>query len=299
MEDDQPHYPPGAEPETPPAPEAPAPEGDKAPEADPPAPEAEVDTPKPGDEPTPPSPETPKPEDPPVDPPAPIKKRSIYDDYKDEKGKRKDAEARAAELEAEIARLKAGDPPTEPATPATPPAPSEPKDELEAFAEEHEMDAAGLNRLVEIIQKRIPSAQLTDDERQTLKDLQTFKTNAEAADQRRQEDASIVAEAPAVKKQLDIHDDKELETVMAEVTRLAHTKEFADKEVDYIVYKNREALSKLVSPKKASFEAGGQVPPTEPPAPKDFSKGGVTPQDVAQAMHENRSGSELEIRRPQ
>lgn len=41
---------------------------------------------------------------------------------------------------------------------------------------------------------------------------------------------------------------------MKEIVKLSHTAEFHDKEVDYIVWKRKAELSKLISPKKPSFE---------------------------------------------
>lgn len=88
----------------------------------------------------------------------------------------------------------------------------------------------------------------------------------------------------------------ELDSVMKEIVRLSHTEEFHDKEVDYIVWKNRDALSKLVSPKKPSFESGGSPAEAAPEAEPDFSAGkGITPGMAEKAQ--TRSGSALEIRK--
>src|SRR3954463_1531190 len=100
MEDEL-HYPPGAEPEKP----AEEPAKPAAPEGEQPKPEGEAEQPKPGEE-KPPEAEKPNDEAKPEPEPTPIKKRSIYDDLKDERGKRKDAEQRAKDLEDENARLK-------------------------------------------------------------------------------------------------------------------------------------------------------------------------------------------------
>lgn len=100
-----------------------------------------------------------------------------------------------------------------------------------------------------------------------------------------------------MKTQLVIHDDAELDTVMKEIVRLSHTAEFHDKEVDYIVWKNKDALSKLVSPKKPSFESGGSPAEAAPEAEPDFSAGkGITPTMAEKASQEKR-GSALIIRK--
>lgn len=299
------HFPPGAEPENP------AEEQPETPVEAPDVPTEEApngDTPTPGEGEAAKEPETPQdePENPPEDP-KPIKKRSIYDDLKDtrkEKNEFRDlaiAALQAAgielqgtespeQLRALIEQHKPANPPS-PAEPAAPP--EQPKDELEAFAAEHEMDAAALSRLVEIIQKRTPSSQLSDDDKAALEQLQTWRQEQ----QRSSEDAEIRSHSDVVKKELNISNDAELTNVMNELVRLSHTERFHDKEVGYILWASRTALSKMVSPKKPSFEAGGQPPSHEPAAPKDFTSGKVTPQDAAGAMNEDAPRSSYDIRR--
>src|SRR6185312_9385192 len=116
-----------------------------------------------------------------------------------------------------------------------------------------------------------------------------------------QEDQEIVAAAPAVKglaKELgfEIHDEAELGKVMDEVKRLAHTPEFHDKPVDYIVFAKRSELSKMVSPKKPSFEQGGQRGEAAAEGEPDFSAGkGITPEMAGKSP--TRIGNPLEVRR--
>jgi hypothetical protein len=227
------------------------------------------------------------------------KPRSIYDDLKDEKGRRKSAEeiaaaetARADAAEAELAKVRDGKKPDD----VLPPKDEKPLDELETFAKEQELDPAALTRLAEIIAKKIPASQLTEAEKQDLADLRTFKNTQESRDRIAAEDAAILASASAVKQQLEIHDDAELGTVMKEITRLAHTKPYADKELDYILFKEKATLAKLVSPKKASFEAGGDQGDAPAETPLDLSSGKVTPEQMQRA-NQGHSKSALEIRK--
>jgi hypothetical protein len=254
-----------------------------------------------------PTPETPEVEpETPETPEVPLKKRSIYDDLKDtrkEKNAFKDAAVAALEAQgvtltgketAEELQALAKKTPSDAPAPA---APSAPTDELEAYAQEHGLDAPALARLAEVIGKRIPAAQLSEADRQELETLKGWKATKDAEEQRTAEDKDVLATAPAVKTQLEIHDDAELDTVMKEIVRLSHTAEFHDKEVDYIVWKKKDALSKLVSPKKPSFESGGNRSEAAPEAETDFSAGkGITPAMAQKASHEKR-GSALEIRR--
>jgi len=299
------HFPGQQEAETPadePAPEGAAPEGEQ------PKPEGEDAKPKPGDEPKPEQkPEAAKPDDPPA--PTLPKKRSIYDDLKETRQERnewKDAATAALkaagielkgnetpeQLQALIQEHKPAPKPDASAAPApSKPAAGKPADDLAAYAEENGLDATALSRLAEIIAKRIPAASLSAEEKQDLAELKTWRTQQA----RTTEDNEVLATAPTVKTQLNITDDAELASVMKEVVRLSHTPEFHDKEVEYIVWKSQQQLAKLVSPKKPSFEQGGQPGDAGAEAAVDFSKGGVTPEMAGKAMQEKR-GSALEIR---
>jgi hypothetical protein len=267
-----------------PAPEGEAPEGE-SPEAEKP----EAEKPEAGEKDK--APEAEKPEDgEKPEPPAPIKKRSIYDDLKDTKKELKEAKKRIDELEG-------GDKPAGKPKDEAPPKEDKPTDELEAYAQEHELDAKSLNRLVEIIQKRIPSAQLSEQEKKDLADLRTWQ----AAQARQNEDNEIRSQAPQVRAQLkdlgsEIHDEAEAAKVMDEIVKLAHTERYHDKEIGYIVWSEKAALSKLISPKKPSFESGSPSRAEGEDAPVDFSSGKVTPAQAAAAMqHGPKPG--VEIRR--
>jgi hypothetical protein len=286
-------------------PEAPAPD----PQPEPIAPAADT-TPETPPEPKPDETPEPKPTDP-ADPEVllPKKPRSIYDDLKDtrkEKNAFKDAAVAALEAQgvtltgketAEELQALAKKTPSHAPAPAAPATPSAPTDELEAYAQEHGLDATALARLAEVIGKRIPAAQLSEADRSELETLKGWKATKDAEEARAAEDREVLATAPTVKTQLEIHDDTELDVVMKEVVRLSHTPEFHDKEVDYIVWKNKDALSKLVSPKKPSFENGGSTAEAAAESEPDFSSGkGITP-EMAQTASQGKGGSALEIRK--
>src|SRR5262249_41359097 len=155
------------------------------------------------------------------------------------------AEARASELEALLARKDHA---------KTPEERKEAKDDLEAFAEKEDLKPDALKDLIGIIQKQLPQPEGGVITKEEAAEWRAERARAKAT----AEDQAILDEASKVKEQLAISDETELQTVMKEVVRLAHTKEFHDKEVEYIVWKNKGALAKMVSPKKSSFEEGGQ-----------------------------------------
>ena len=52
--------------------------------------------------------------------------------------------------------------------------------------------------------------------------------------------------------------DKDKEVIKKKIQELAHTKQFHDKEVDYIIFKNKDVLSKIISPKKPGLVPKGR-----------------------------------------
>jgi hypothetical protein len=229
------------------------------------------------------------------------KKRSIYDDLKDKKKEVKDAKA-----EAEAARKEADDAKAE-ATKLqglldakddakTPKEKAKADDDIQAFIDKHngeQLTAESLTELAQIIAGRVKPGDLPEDVREKLKFLDTLQ-----ADQKRlTEDAETRKSALIVKKTLEISDDAELETVMNEIVRLTHTNEFHDKEVEYILWKNREAFSKLVSPKKPSFESGDTKPDGDGDAEIDFSKP-ITPEQAQKATQGRGRPGGVDIVKP-
>lgn len=306
MDDAELHYPPGAEPETPPAaevetkPETPAPEvapaevkPEEKPEGDKPADEGkspEGDKPADGDKPT---------DD------LSKKPRSIYDDYKDKKQEAKDFQSVAITAAAALGlELKGNESPAElqellqkAKDATTPKEKSDVADDLKAFAEEEDMSPEKLQKLIDLIGKRVPAPSIPDDLAKKIEDVTAWKQEQDTKARRAEEDAAIVAYAPTVKTLLNVSDDAELKSIMEEVTKLAHTKEFHDKEVAYIVWKKQAELSKLVSPKKPSFESAGKRGETTPDAPVDYGSGKVTPAQ-AQAATQSQGKTTYVVSNP-
>jgi len=224
-----------------------------------------------------------------------IKKRSIYDDYKDKKAEAKEAadlaaaeKARADAAEAKTAELQAILDAKYDAK--TPEEKSEADDDLKAFAEAEGLSVEGLDKLTKIILSRVPKVEMPEG--LSKEELDAWRASR-ADDKRVAEDNAVLAEAPSVKTQLEIHDDAELANVMKEVVRLSHTERYHDKEIDYIVFREKAALSKLVSPKKPSFEQGGQHGEGTGESTPDFGSGKVTPEQVGKHMSHPKSSYEI------
>ena len=179
----------------------------------------------------------------------------------------------------------------------TPAEKSEANDELAAFAQKQGMDPEILKELTGIILKSVPTQEapqgLTADEMERWRaDQAELKLS--------KENAAIDALAPTVREQLkvlghEVHDEAEFTKVMSRVKELAHTEKFHDKELDYIVFANRAELSKLISPKKDSFEPGGQHGGEGGGTGVDYSQT-PSPTQMAQEMTSTPAPS-VEIRR--
>lgn len=291
MDDAELHYPPGAEPEKPPVEEQPKQE--KAPEADPPKEETPKEEPKADEPPT----EEDKGEKAPQDPPADIKKRSIYDDLKDEKKDRKGWQSVAiAAVKAQGIELKGTESLDEiqallhhKEDAKTPEQKSDADDDIKAFLEAEGLTPEQFDKLSDVVAKKLGRQQLPEDVQKELEANREFREKQEAADRRAAEDREIEKRADYVKETLKVHDEGELATVMAEVKRLAHTKDFHDKEVEYIIFRNMGALAKLVSPKRKSFEESSGHKGEGSEAAPDFSSGKVTPAQAQASVQPSRA----------
>jgi hypothetical protein len=279
----------------------------ETPEQDAPAPEKEQVAAKPegekpeGDKPE--QEEAPEPEKEQDEPPAdPVNKpRSIYEAKQAEKARRKEAEAalatereartaaetRAAELQA---LLDAKD------TATTPTEKSEAKDAIDEWAEKQGLDGKAVRELTDIIKGALPKPEGSVLTKEEAQEWRAERARAKAT----AEDQAVLTEAPGVRKQLEefgvkVHDEAEFQAVMAEIVKLSHTKDFHDKPVDYIVYRNRDVLGKMISPKKKSFEAGGQHQDSAGTEP-DFSGSGITPAMAQEGISDRGRSAGYEVR---
>lgn len=173
-------------------------------------------------------------------------KRSIYDDLKDERQKRQEAETKAAELEAKLAEAsRAQD--GKPAAEAT-------QDAI-AYAKEVGADPALVQRIIDDARKGIG---MDPETKQLLEGVKTFmESNAKVIEAQKfnEEFESIT---PSLKEMFPNATADELGAIKQQLDTLSHTKEWHDKSLDYVAFKNRDTLSALVSPKKKGMETKGR-----------------------------------------
>lgn len=198
------------------------------------------------EEPTEPLQETPKLE----------RKRSIYDEYKDKKAElkserelREQAEREREEWRTKYEALQNAHTPEER---------QEAQDDIEAFAKEINADPQALRKMRELFLKDVKPQTNEELER----DLQEFKAwksqNSQLMEKQMFED-EFKATVPTLKEMLPEASDEEMQKVKEELDKLSHTKEFHDKDLDYIAFKHRSELSALISPKKRGLETRGKT----------------------------------------
>lgn len=217
------------------------PEPEPAPEPEPVAPVVET-----GDGEEPPEPSQPKPEE-------PLKKRSIYQDLKEtrqdvktERELREQAERERDDLKAQL----------EGRTTTT-----EVDDELAAYAAEIGADPVALKKMQDIFLKGVPKPTVDNTSLEAFQEWQASNSKAIEAQQFEQEFKTV---APTIQGMFPDASAEEIELIKTKIDELAHTEAFHDKELDYVVFKAKDTLKTLVSPKKRGIESKGRVDATAP-----------------------------------
>lgn len=202
-------------------------------------------------------PEAPKDEDRP-------KKRSIYDDLKDKKHElrserelREQAERERDDLKAQLAGLNKS---------STPQERQDAINSIEQFAERTGADAESLRQLKELILKDVPQAPKMDEGiLQGLNEFQQWKKQNSVAIEKQMFEQEFQKAVPTVKEFFPTASQEEIDAIKAEVDKLSHTEQFHDKELDYVLFKNKDTLASMVSPKKRGMEPSKRSAPESQP----------------------------------
>lgn len=197
----------------------------------------------------------PKPE-----PVAPVaRKRSIYQDYKDKKNEAKTErelrEAAERERDEALAKLN-GDKATD-------------SDEIEAFAKEINADPEALRRMKAVFLKDAPKGELSPELQAQLKEFQEFQAQNRDAIDKVQFDNEFSQAVPAIKNLVGEASPEETIAIKNALSQLAHSDQYHDKELDYIAFKNQDALKALISPKKRGLEPKRKLDSNDAPT-SDF-----------------------------
>lgn len=180
-----------------------------------------------------------------------FKKRSIYDEYKDKKSELKSEKELRQKFEDENTTLKEKLGALENAD--TPQEKQEALNDIDEFAEEIGADPTAIRKMQTIFLKSIKPT--TDGNLQKdLADFKEWKTQNQSVMETQQFETEFKSVLPQIKSDFPKATDKELEAVKKSLDDISHSKEYHDKSLDYIVFKNKETLSALISPKKRGME---------------------------------------------
>jgi hypothetical protein len=234
--------------------------------------------------------------------PEPLKeKRSIYEDYKEKKNEVKEAKeqiktlmaekeallSEKAKLEELANQLKGAENKSEKAEVA---------EDIKAFAESIGADPDAIGKLESFLKSRISKVDnsLSKEDVELIKQIKSKEAKLAEQESFQREWSEFV---PSLKKDNPNISDAELLVLQKEFDKLAHTKGFNDKELDYIYYRNKDALSKLISPKKKSFESAGN-PSKSSESPSFNLSSKASPMDVQNfVQQEKRNPSQLVIKK--
>lgn len=190
-------------------------------------------------------------QDEPLQAPKEQRKRSIYDDLKQKKQEvkterelREQAERERDELRQKLANFESA---------ATPAEKQDAADDIEAFAKKINADPNVIREMRQLFIKDANTG-LTAEERAQLQELQQFKAQQSQVIEKQLFEEEFASIAPTLKEMFPTASDEEKSKLKEEIDRLSHSKDWHDKDLDYVVFKNRTHLEKLVSPKKRGIE---------------------------------------------
>lgn len=214
------------------------------------------------------------------------KRKSIYKEYKETKKELRSEKELRAETEAQLSVLQDRIKTLESAK--TPEEKVEAKDELDEFAKEIGADPEVVKKMRDIILKDSKKSEIDPE---VLKRLNEVDAHNKVLIKEKEYETNFSKVAPSVKELFPKLSDEELGSVKTELSKLADKPEWQGKDLDYILFKNKESLSKLVSPKKKGMESRGRADITIDSEP-DFNPNA----DITQMLPKERESWEKTYR---
>lgn len=142
------------------------------------------------------------------------------------------------------------------------------EDEIKALAEELKFDPEKTRKLIEVARKGIET--LTPEDKAALEEYKASKEQREkdAAERAAREEAEEfntewATVLPEFKKQFPNASEEQIAAAKQKMDELAHTEKYAETDLDYVMFKERETFGKILfSPKQKTFESP-RVAPSE------------------------------------
>lgn len=223
------------------------------------------------------------------------KARTIYEAHKEVKQEKRELKSENEILKSQLAErdqliedltLKAQNA-------ETPAEKEEVADEIKEIAEAIGADPDGIAKLTDFLTKKMAKpdgVQISQEDLDAIKGIRQTKAQQEALVQFTGEWNKF---EPSLKVDFPHVSNEELTVVKEFVDKLAHSPKYHDKEVDYIYFKEKATLEKLISPKRQSYEGSDNRPAHEGNADVELS-GRSSPMDAMRATE--RQHSALDIR---
>lgn len=182
------------------------------------------------------------------------RKRSIYHDLKEKKHElRSEREARE-QVEQERDELRRRLEEIQGANGSD----AEKSKDVVKYAEEVGADPVLVQRIIEEARAGV-KAEIPEDLKNGLEEFKSWKQqNAELMDKQLFEKEFVQA-IPSIQQMFPNATQEEITAMKSELDKLSHSKEMHDKELDYVVFKNRAHLESFVSPKKRGIESRGRI----------------------------------------
>lgn len=196
--------------------------------------------------------EEPKEPEPLQEEPKEQRKRSIYDDFKENKRElkserelREQAERERDDLARQVANFNQQGTEDE-----------EPEDEFTAFARKTNADPEAVRELVALARK---GNQIDPALQKDLQEFKKWKSQNAGVLESQMFAEEFAKTLPSLKEMFPTVDENELSSLRKEIDVISHKTEWHDKDLDYVVFKNKDHLSQFVSPKKKGMETKGRA----------------------------------------
>jgi hypothetical protein len=137
------------------------------------------------------------------------------------------------------------------------------EEEVKKLAAELQFDEAKTRRIIEVARKGIEP--LTADDKKLLEEYRADKEARQAKDAEREQDEIFNTEwnevLPSIKTQYPNATDEQLQSAKDALDELSHSEKYHEMDMDYILFKEKESLGKILfSPKQSTFESPRTAP---------------------------------------
>lgn len=136
------------------------------------------------------------------------------------------------------------------------------EDEIASLAKELDFDPEKTRKLIEVARKGVET--LSPEDKKAIEEYRSEKTLREQERVDREQNEIFETEwnqvLPSLKEQYPNASPEQISAAKAQIDELAHSEKYADTDIDYVLFKEKESIGKtLFSPKKSTFESARPV----------------------------------------